>query len=198
MLAPGGDLFAPLRTGGWGTLPEPTTSWATALASGSAAAVWGAHPSGSEWTAQQVAYVLRTTARNRGVWRARQGFGTIDVGRALDIDANAVPRDDESEPNDDAADATEAARGGVNAPQPTLACAAACTPSGIIGTTDDPEDWWQVAVPAGRKACASVTKGAGVRARVVPGGRAGRAYVRVTTTKRLAAYTLRVRLASRC
>jgi subtilisin family serine protease len=195
LLAPGGDLFAPLRGGDWGALAEPTTSWATALASGAAAAVWGAHPSGSEWTAQQLGYVLRTTARNRGVWRARQGFGLIDVTRALALDANAVPRDDESEPNDDAADATDAARTGF---QPTLACAAACTRSGIIGTTDDPEDWWQVAVPAGRRACASITKGAGVRARIVSGGRAGRAYVRVTTTKRLAAYTLRVRLAAGC
>jgi hypothetical protein len=194
LVAPGGNLAAPSPDDmtALARQKEPTTSWATAVASGAAAAVWGAHPSGSEMTAQQLAYVLRVTAGGRGAWRARRGFGLIDVGRALDADANAIPVDDESEPNETAALAS-ASDNTVR-----LHCAKTCSVGGILGTTDDPQDWWHVAVPAGQRACASLANAPGVRVRMRPSGRRGVAYAVVTTNRKLASYTLRVRLAGRC
>jgi hypothetical protein len=187
LLAPGGALVAPQRgtQTAWETLSDPQTSWATALASGAAAAVWGAHPSGSEMTAQQLAYLLRATASGGGSWNRKRGFGAINIARALA--AQPPPADDEVEPNDSAPDA--AAPG-----MPRLRCAIACTRSGILGATDDREDWWAVAVPSGKRACVAMTRGPRVRAAVVPGGR-GLAYVRVKTARKLASYSFRVRLA---
>ena len=150
LLAPGGSLYAPVIGGDWRPIGAPQTSYATGIASGAAAAVWGAHPEGSALTAQQVAWLLRATASRAKSWTRSQGFGTIDVGARAAVRPRD-PRDDESEPNDSASDAS-----GDRA-LPPLACPKTCTRRGIVGTTDDPEDGGPFAsrqpprLPAGRR-----------------------------------------------
>jgi hypothetical protein len=187
LVAPGGNMYAPAPSDVWTLIRTPQTSYATPLVSGAAAAVWGAHPEGSALTAQQVAWLLRTTASQRGTWTRARGFGTVNVGRALRL--SKIPPDDELEPNDSA---TEASSTGALAP---LTCLKFCTRRGFVGRTDDPEDWWAVRIPGGRKVCKTV--GGGVRATVVQGPK-GLAYVRVSTTRPQAAYTLKVRAGFRC
>ncbi len=189
LLAPGGSLYAPVIGGGWRPIGPPQTSYATAIASGAAAAVWGAHPDGSALTAQQVAWLLRATASRAKTWTRAQGFGTIDVGEALHFPPGRIPADDESEPNDSASDAS----GGLALPP--LACVKTCTRRGIVGTTDDPEDWWAVRIPGNRKVCRQV--GGPVSSSVVQGPK-GLAYVRVTTKRASTGYTLKLRAGRNC
>jgi hypothetical protein len=134
-------------------------------------------------SAQQLAYLLRVTA-TAGKWSRGQGYGTVRIDRALK--RQRLPGDDEVEPND-----TRALASARDSLAP-LACLRTCTVRGILGTTDDRVDFWRVRRPAGRSICKRVN-GAGVQAAVVRGPR-GYAFVRVTTKRPLANYTLRVRV----
>ena len=187
LVAPGGSLWTPTVGQVWKPIGPAQTSYATPLVSGAAAAVWGAHPEGSALTAQQIGWLLRSTATRAKSWTRGRGFGTVDVGAALRY--NRIPLDDEQEPNDSA---TEASSGGA---LPALACVKSCTRRGIVGKTDDPEDWWPVRIPGGRKVCKQV--GGSVHSSVVQGPK-GLAYVRITTTRPQAAYTLKVRAGRIC
>jgi subtilisin family serine protease len=191
LLAPGGSLYSPViggSTGGWRPIGAPQTSYATGIASGAAAAVWGAHPEGSALTAQQVAWLLRATASSAKSWTRATGFGTINVGAALRF-TRGIPADDESEPNDSASDASG------NLALAPLVCPKTCTRHGIVGTTDDPEDWWAIRVPGKRKVCRHV--GGPVSSSVVQGPK-GLAYVRVTTKRASTGYTLKLRAGFHC
>ena len=92
LLAPGGNLWTPTVGQVWKPIGPAQTSYATPLVSGAAAAVWGAHPDGSALTAQQIAWLLRSTATRAKSWTQRRGFGTIDVGAALRFRAPQDPR----------------------------------------------------------------------------------------------------------
>jgi hypothetical protein len=176
--APGAGMWLPDVNDSWSSPDTPQTSWSTALVSGAAAAVWGAHT--EAMTAQQLAYVLRASARG-GNWSPRTGFGTVNIARALQM---KPPRDDEVEPNDTARDARH-----PDSLDP-LSCLRPCLVNGILGRTDDPADWWRVRKPPSRTVCARTT--GAVRASVRPGPR-GYGYVRVTTQRRLAGYSLSIR-----
>ena len=190
VLAPGS--FDDLPAADFGLPGGPSsfegTSFATALVSGAAALVWAR--TGTD-NPQVVAYLLRRTARFGKRWSQKHGFGTIDVEKAL---STRVPADDEFEPND-------TFRSAWSSPTTPSACPRRCILHGIVGKTDDPQDWW----PIRARSCASissrVTAGAarvvGCRAvrrgRVSVGVAAGeRRTAAVTRKNALVAYTLRI------
>jgi len=196
LLAPGGGVsFPDVATGEWRTREQPTTSWATALASGAAAALWGAHPEavdGAGLTAQQVAWLLRRGASNSGRYRTSTGFGVISLERSM---ALVAPADDEIEPNDRGADL------GAAGAQLTLACPGSrcgLEVHGLLARNDDEVDVWKVRTD--RPVCARVRATSGRVARVPRVARAGGAVfvtVRRGSTP-LAAYTLTIDVGRRC
>ncbi len=190
LLAPGGNLWTPTVGQVWKPIGPAQTSYATPLVSGAAAARVGRAPRrvGADGAADRLAPALHGDARE-DAGRASRGFGTVDVGAALRFPPRMIPPDDELEPNDSATEASS--RGAL----PPLACFKACTRRGIVGKTDDPEDWWPVRIPGGRKVCRQV--GGAVHSSVVQGPK-GLAYVRITTTRPQAAYTLKVRAGRNC
>ena len=145
--------------------------------------------SGSALTAQQVAWLLRTTAAQRRTLDAapRASGGSTSAPRCGST--RGSPRDDESEPNDSASDAS----GGLSLPP--LACVKTCTrrrhrrhhrrPRGLVGR---PHPRQPQGLPPGRRA-RQLQRGPGTE---------GLAYVRVTTKRASTGYTLKVRAGRNC
>ena len=137
------------------------------LASGAAAAVWGAHPSGlgADRAAGRLAPARHGHAR-QGLVARPPASGRSSRRRA------PVPRRDNGSPSTTSPSPTT--------PPPTpaaaarcrpLACVKACTRRGIVGTTDDPEDWWAVRVPGRPRGLSRRRSARGVHSSVVQGPR---------------------------
>ena len=190
LLAPGGSLWTPTVGQVWKPIGPAQTSYATPLVSGAAAAVWGAHPDGSALTAQQVGWLLRSTAR-----RARRaGRGAAASGRSTSAPPCASPSGSPPttslEPNDSA---TEASSGGALAAPRLRQEPARDAASSARRTT--PRTGGRSASPAAARSAGR--SAASVHSSVVQGPK-GLAYVRITTTRPQAAYTLKVRAGRNC
>jgi subtilisin family serine protease len=104
------------------------TSFATAMVSGAAAILFGANP---RLRPEQVAALLRDTARPAADPRAQIGAGQLDIAAALErVKLGSIPPADYGEPNDRSADATR--------------IAPAATIRGTLNWQDDPEDVYRL------------------------------------------------------
>jgi subtilisin family serine protease len=111
------------------------TSFATAMVSGAAAILFGANP---RLRPEQVAALLRDTARPAADPRAQIGAGQLDIAAALErVKLGSIPPADYGEPNDRSADATR--------------IAPAATIRGTLDWQDDPEDVYHLVLRSGDK-----------------------------------------------
>jgi serine protease len=109
------------------------TSFATAMVSAAAAIVFGAHPG---LHPEQVATLLRETARPTADPRHQVGAGVVDIVAALKrVRAGSIPRADYGEPNDRAAEAAQVRATGVI--------------SATLDWGDDPADVYRLALRNG-------------------------------------------------
>ena len=170
--APGASLMLPHLDGVWRT-GDTGTSYAAPIVAGLAARIWGRYENIDN--PQQVAWVLRQSASGRGRASAIWGFGQVDMAAAFRTAASAIPRIEESEPNDDRGTAQR------------ISCRRTCALRGLVVKTDDPVDVWKL----GRRRCPRLrASGLAISCKRVRGV----AYVRVrATASTQRAYTLRVR-----
>lgn len=170
LMAPGADLRLPEANGQWGTGAEGT-SFSSPIVAGSAARVWGPLPVDNP---QVVTYLLRKFAKKQS---KRAAVGVVNLAMAL-AGAKKLPAIDESEPND---------RRSI--PQRKRGCARTCTLNGLVTTTDDKFDYWQL---VGRGSCPRTKlKAAGVLAECFrKSGKGGGTFVKVTARRSLGLYSV--------
>ncbi len=162
--APGTDIVGAVPT--WrsptGFDTQSGTSFSAPIVAAAAAWIWTARPT---LTAEQVADLLRTTARDvpPAGFDAATGWGIIDIPAAL---AAATPASDPDEPNDDIRQVKPGMLFSLGEPPLTSPTRPSTRIAGTLDQGDDTRDLYRIWVPAKRYVHVSTVSGGNAAARI--------------------------------